>query len=118
MRGVLTGKQKSYLRGLGHHLDPVVQVGKEGVSGGLIGALDHALLEHELIKVRLGEPVALDRHGLAAALAEAASAELVQVLGRTLLLYRRREEEPKIVLPVAGDGEKKKAKAKVKKVKD
>ena len=96
---MLTGKQKHYLRGLGHHLLPIVQVGKEGPSGGLISALDDALLEHELIKVRLGEAVALERHALAEALAEATLAELVQVIGRTLLLYRRRAEEPAIVLP-------------------
>ncbi len=95
----LSGKQRRYLRGLGHHLDAVVQVGKEGISEGLVGALDAALLQHELIKVRLGEGVAVDRHTLAGALAEATSAELVQVLGRTLLLYRPRAEEPTIVLP-------------------
>jgi RNA-binding protein len=76
-----------------------VQVGKDGISEGLVGALDAALEQHELIKVRLGESVTTDRHEMGAALAEAASAELVQVLGRTLLLYRRRVEEPTIELP-------------------
>ena len=52
---MLTGKQRRYLRSLGHHLDPVIHVGKEGISEGLIGAADVALEEHELIKIKLGE---------------------------------------------------------------
>jgi RNA-binding protein len=96
---VLQGRQRRYLRGLGHHLDPVVQVGKERISEGLVGALDAALEQHELIKVRLAESLAGDRHRIADALAEAAAAELVQVLGRTLLLYRRRATDPVIQLP-------------------
>ena len=99
VRAVISGKQKSYLRGLGHHLDAVLHVGKEGVSEGLVAALDAALQQHELIKVRLLESVEGDRHEVAGALSKAASAELVQVLGRTLLLYRKRPEEPTIVLP-------------------
>lgn len=96
---MLNGKQRRFLRGLGHHLEPVVLVGKEGVSEGLVGALDTALTTHELIKVKLGESAGSDRRAMAAALAEASGAELVQVLGRTLLLYRRRAEDPEIELP-------------------
>jgi RNA-binding protein len=95
----LTGKQRRFLRARGHHLSPVVQVGKDGLTEGLVGALDDALEQHELIKVRLGEAVGDDRHGVAGALADAASAELVQVLGRTLLIYRRRKHEPTLILP-------------------
>jgi RNA-binding protein len=97
---VLNGKQRRFLRGLGHHLEPVVQVGKDGLSEGVVGALDAALQEHELIKVKLGESVGGDRRVVAAALAEAAAGELVQVLGRTLLIYRRRAEDPAIQLPI------------------
>lgn len=99
---MLTGKQRRYLRGLGHHLDPVVHVGKEGLSEGVARALDAALAQHELVKVRLGEsagPTRSGRHEVAASLAESVTAELVQVLGRTLLLYRARPDEPAIVLP-------------------
>jgi RNA-binding protein len=96
---MLSGKQKRFLRALGHHLQPVVHVGKEGVSDGLRGALGAALAEHELIKVRLGESAPGDRDALAAALAEAGGAELAQLLGRTVLLYRRRAEDPKLKLP-------------------
>ena len=96
---VLTGKQRRYLRGLGHHLEPVVQVGKDGITEGLVGALDVALDTHELIKIRLGEHAGDDRRALGAALAEAGAGELVQVLGRTVLVYRRRKKDPAIQLP-------------------
>lgn len=62
-------------------------------------ALDQALTDHELVKVRLGESAEGDRHALAEALASSVKAELGGVLGRTLLLYRRHPTEPKIVLP-------------------
>lgn len=96
---MLSGKQRRYLRGLGHSLEAVVRVGKEGLTEGLVGALDAALERHELIKVRLLESVGGDRHGVAGALAEASTAELIQVLGRTVLLYRARKADPAIKLP-------------------
>ena len=74
-------------------------VGKGGIDDGLVAASEAALEQHELIKVRLGEHAGEDRRGLSATLAKAARAELVQVLGRTLLLYRRRAVEPSIRLP-------------------
>jgi RNA-binding protein len=95
---VLTGKQRRQLRALGHHLEPVVQVGKEGASEGVLVALEAALLDHELVKLRLGENAPGDRHDLAAALATACGGELAQVLGRTVLVYRAHPEEPQIVL--------------------
>ncbi len=96
---VLNGKQRRFLRALGHHLEPVVQVGKDGLSEGLVGALDVALDTHELIKIKLGEAAGSDRRAIGAALAEAAAGELVQVLGRTVLVYRRRKKDPAIELP-------------------
>jgi RNA-binding protein len=96
---VLNGKQRRFLRGLGHHLGPVVLVGKEGLSEGLIASLDVALEQHELIKIKLGESAGSDRRAIGAALAEAANGELIQVLGRTVLVYRRRAKDPQIALP-------------------
>ncbi len=93
---MLTGKQRRHLRALGHHLEPVVQVGKEGAAEGVIEALDAALEDHELIKIRFGENAPGDRHDLAATLAAATESEVAQVLGRTALLYRRHPEKPTI----------------------
>jgi RNA-binding protein len=95
---VLTGKQRRHLRSLGHHLDPVVVVGKEAVSPSLVKATKEALAQHELVKVKLLE-TAGDRHALAEELAQSAGAELAGVLGRTALIYKRHPKEPKIKLP-------------------
>ena len=97
--GPPTGKSIRYLRGLGHHLDPIVQVGKEGITDALVTATKRALLDHELVKVRVGAEAPIDRKEVGTLLAEATSALLAQTLGRTLLLYRRHPSEPKIVLP-------------------
>jgi RNA-binding protein len=95
---MLDGKQRRHLRALGHHLQPVVQVGKEGVSAELIKATEQCLEDHELIKIKVGEGAG-DRHEIAEALASACKAELAGVLGRTALLYRARKKDPKIKLP-------------------
>lgn len=97
----LSGKERRHLRGLGHHLTPVVMLGKEGLSEPLGKALDQALLTHELIKVRILESAEGSREDLADGLARLCAAELVQVLGRTVLLYRRRpEDDPRPHVPL------------------
>ncbi len=93
------GKQRRYLRGLGVNLDAVVFVGKEGITDALLGELARVLKARELVKVRLLDNVDGDRKDVAKELAERAGAELVQVLGRTALLWRRNEENPQITLP-------------------
>jgi RNA-binding protein len=91
----LSGKQTRYLRGRGHHLQPVVMVGREGLSGRLLASVEEALEAHELIKVKVQEGCLLDRHTVAGDLARATGAALVQVLGKTILLYRP-GREPRI----------------------
>lgn len=78
----------------------MVHVGKEGLSAALVAAVGSALGTHELIKVRLSENAEGSRHELSTSLAESTSSELVEALGRTVLLYRRHPTKPKIVLPV------------------
>jgi len=95
----LSGKQRRHLRALGHHLDPLVQLGKHGLTDGIVSAVDQALEQHELVKVRLGTECPDDKNDVAEKLPPAVRAELAQVLGRTLLLYRRHPKEPKITLP-------------------
>ncbi len=94
----LTGKQVRFLRGLGHHLNPVVMIGKEEVNPAVIAATEEALDSHELIKVRLQEGCLGDRKEVAQQLADSTGAQIAQILGRTFLLYRQ-AEEPQIVLP-------------------
>ena len=95
----LTGKQRRHLRALGHHLQAVVQVGHEGVSDALVAQADRQLQSHELIKVKVGESSPQDRHETAELLAQRTGAHVAQVLGRTVLLYRPRKDDPEIVLP-------------------
>lgn len=94
----LTGKQRRYLRGLGHHLQPVVMIGKEELTTALVAAVEEALTAHELIKLKLQEGCLLDRQEAAERLATKTSSCVAQVLGRTILLYRP-AEEPVITLP-------------------
>jgi RNA-binding protein len=94
----LSGKQARYLRGLGHHLNAVVMVGKEEVNAAVVNATEEALRAHELIKVKLQEGCLSDRHSVAEELARATDAAVAQILGGTILLYRP-GEEPKITLP-------------------
>jgi RNA-binding protein len=96
---VLTGKQRRHLRSLGHELRPVVQIGRDGLDDGLVAAVDQALTDHELIKVKLGEAAELDRHDAAETIAQRTGSEVAQVLGNMLLLYRADPEDPGIVLP-------------------
>ncbi len=95
----LTGKQRRYLRGLGNQLQPVVWVGLKGVNEGVQAALENAFTYADLLKVKLQEGFDGGRHEVAEQLARAAKAELVQVLGKTILLYRRHAEKLKIELP-------------------
>lgn len=95
----LTGKQRRHLRALGHALTPVAQIGKEGVSEQFVSAVEQALLDHELIKVKVGGNSDLPRHEAAALLAERANAEVAQVLGNVILLYRAHPDDPTIELP-------------------
>jgi len=97
----LTGRQKSHLRGLGHHLNPVVMVGREGPSASVIEKVTVELEHHELIKVRVGDGCLEDTREVGDALAAGARAELVQTIGHICLLYKRRAKEPAIELPRA-----------------
>jgi RNA-binding protein len=97
---MLTGKQRHHLRGLGHALNAIVQVGKGGLDEGLIKAVDQALADHELIKIKVGDTAELDRHSAAEEIAVQTRSEVAQVIGNVVLLYRAKEE-PTIVLPAA-----------------
>lgn len=101
---MLTGKQRRHLRALGHELKPIVQVGRGGIDDGLVAAVDQALTDHELIKVKVGEAAELDRHEAAESLAKQTKSEVAQVLGYTVLLYRADPEDPQIKLPAGKRG--------------
>lgn len=91
----LTGKQKSYLRSLGSTLDAIVQIGKTGVSGTLLESTKQALIARELIKVKVLQNCSEEPKVALADLAKEADAELVQVIGRNGLLYKRNRDPKK-----------------------
>ena len=97
----LTPKQRAHLRGLAHHLDPVVHIGRDGISEAVIRQIDEQLAHHELIKVKLGEGAPLDRAEAAEKLPVAVGAQLVQNIGRLFVLYRAHPDDPQIELPQA-----------------
>lgn len=95
----ISGRAIRHLRALGHHVAPTVQVGKEGLTDALVAATKEALRAHELIKVRIGSEAPVERKEAGAELATRSGSTLVQVLGRTLLLYKRHPNKPRIDLP-------------------
>lgn len=100
----LTSKQIKYLRGLGHKLPALVLVGKDGITPQLIKAAGVELQNHELIKVKIGNNSSVNKTEAADILPQATGSDLVQLIGKTLLLFRPNPERPKdkrIILPKA-----------------
>ena len=83
----LSGKEKKVLRGLAHKLEPVVYVGREGLSNSLFSSVRQALTARELIKVKLGQNCPVEKKEAANLLAEQTSSALVQLIGKTVILY-------------------------------
>lgn len=96
---VLSGKQRTYLRGLAHDLNPLLQLGKAGITGGLLEELGRALDSHELIKIRLLRECPDDADGATVTIEKKLKANVVAKLGNILVLYRRNPEKQRISLP-------------------
>jgi len=91
---VLTGKQKKFLRGLGHHLEQSVIVGREGLTDNLIQSCSEGLQAHELLKVKLGQNCPLPKKEAAEQLAARTGSLLIQLIGKAVLLYRPNRDLP------------------------
>ncbi|MFD1736644.1 ribosome assembly RNA-binding protein YhbY [Bacillus salitolerans] len=96
---MLTGKQKRFLRSKAHHLDPIFQVGKGGVNENMVKQIEDALEKRELLKVSVLQNCEYDRYEVAEELSAGAKAELVQVIGHTIVLYKESKENKQINLP-------------------
>lgn len=96
---MLTGKQKRFLRSKAHHLTPIFQVGKGGVNENMVKQIADVLEARELIKVSILQNCDEDRDTVAEQLSSGAKAELVQVIGNTIVLYKESRENKQIVLP-------------------
>jgi RNA-binding protein len=95
----LTERQRRHLRGLAHPLKPVIRLGGAGVTPAVVAETRRALHDHELIKVKAPGGDRAARDALFAALAQASGSALVHRIGNVAVLYRRRDEEPRLVIP-------------------
>jgi len=95
----LTGKEKRFLRALGSKQEPLLSVGHEGVTPTVVQAGRDAITKHELIKVRVQKNAPEEPADAIHRLAERLNADLVQIIGRNGLLWKRNTEKPRIELP-------------------
>lgn len=84
----MKGRDRATLRAEAHHLSPTVHVGAQGLTDTLVGSLEDALRTRELVKVKIGKGADLTPRETAGTLAERTGSEVIQVIGRTLTLYR------------------------------
>ena len=95
---MLTSKQRAKLKGIASTTETILQVGKGGVGEQLIKQVDDALTARELVKLRLLDTVPEAPDETAQALADATGSQVVQVIGRRVVLYRRNPKKPVITL--------------------
>ena len=95
---MLTSKQRAYLRGIAQSYETILQIGKGGISDNLIMQVNDALKKRELIKLCVLDNSALTAREAADAIAEATKSDVVQVIGRRFVLFKRNPQEPVIDL--------------------
>lgn len=95
---MLTNKQKNQLKSISNGLDCKYQVGKSSITDNLICMLDKALIAKELIKVEVNNNLNVPILEIAYDLSSKLNAEIIQIIGRTLLLYRKNKDKPVIKL--------------------
>lgn len=98
---LLNSKQRAFLRSKTNSEEPILHLGKGGLSEPLLRQAEDALAARELIKGKVLETAPFSSREAAEQVAQAVCAEVVQVIGRTFVLYRRNQKEPKIQLPKA-----------------
>ncbi len=99
IKNSLTSKQKRYLRSLGMTMEPIVPVGKEGITPAVVTSANDAIEKRELIKVRVLQNCPEDVELAITTLAERINADLVQIIGHNGILWRRNFKKPKIEFP-------------------
>ncbi len=97
---MITSKQRAYLKGLAMTMDPILQLGKGGLTPENTASVDEALAARELIKINVLQNCLEDSRQMAETLAERTHSQVVQVIGRKIVLYREgKDDKKKIVLP-------------------
>lgn len=95
---MITTKQRAQLRALANPMEVILQVGKSGIIDTLVTQVDDALTARELIKIKVLENAPVNAREVAQELSEKTGADVVQVIGMKVSLYRRNNKDPKIVL--------------------
>lgn len=95
----MTSKQRSYLKGLAMGIDPVFQIGKSSVTPENVEAISEVFNTHELIKIAVLKNCIDDPKEIANVVAERTHAQVVQVIGKKIVLYKPFKENPRIILP-------------------
>lgn len=96
----MTSKQRAYLKGLAMKLDPILQLGKAGVTPEVTDSVAEALAARELTKINVLQNCLFDIREMAEILAERTGSTVVQVIGRKIVLYRQgKDDKKKIQLP-------------------
>ena len=96
----MTSKQRAYLKGLAMTMDPIFQIGKSSLTPEHTKAIDEALEARELIKISVLQNCLDDPKEIAAVVAERTRSQVVQVIGKKIVLYREgKKEKKKIILP-------------------
>ena len=86
---MITTKQRAYLRGLGNALDPVMQIGKDGISENVLTGVNLLLEARELVKIKVLKNCDMEAKEMANLIAEKLRAEVVQVIGNIMILYKK-----------------------------
>ena len=95
----MTTKERAYLKGLAQNITPILSLGKASLTPEFAQAVAEALAARELIKVNVLKNCVDDPHTVAVTMAERTRSEVVQVIGRKIVLYKRNNENPGIVFP-------------------
>ena len=95
----MTSKQRAYLKGLANNLNPIFQVGKNSLTPELTESVNEAFNKNELIKIAVLKNCFDDPNEIAQVVAERTHSQVVQVIGKKIILYKPDKKNPKIVLP-------------------
>ncbi|MBP5414961.1 MAG: ribosome assembly RNA-binding protein YhbY [Lachnospiraceae bacterium] len=96
----MTSKQRSYLKGLAMNIEPIFQVGKSSITPEYTQAIAEAFNTKELIKISVLKNCLDDPRSIAEVLADRTGSQVVQVIGKKIVLYKPDKKDPKIVLPL------------------
>lgn len=97
---MLTGKQRAYLRGLANDMQPIFQMGKNGIEETFLKQVEEALEKRELIKIKVLENSGLETREASDYICEKIKAEGIQAIGSKIVLYKKSKKNPKIEIPV------------------